>query len=169
MLLCLAAAVPALQAQQRESALSDAEIEQLRDAAYFPASRVMVFVKIVDSRVDRLRALYAKARQPGREEDTHDLLEQVTSICDELQDNLDDYSTRHRDVRKQLPKLQDAIERWTSTIRGLPEDEAYDVSRRLTLESLGDLREEAAKMLEDQKTWFAAHPPPKNGSTQSDR
>jgi hypothetical protein len=150
-----------LSAQRNENALSDAEIEQLRDSAYIANDRVLVFIKFLDSRVKRIQDMFAGPRRPGREQDTHDLLEQFTSIADELDDNLDDYGPRHRDIRKALPKLLEATERWATSIKTPPENEAYNVSRRLALEVIRDIRESATKLTEEQKTWFAAHPPPK--------
>jgi hypothetical protein len=164
--ICLALIVlvlcPSLHAQSSgENALSDAEVEQLRDAAYVPRDRVLVFVKFLDDRSNAIRDIFAKPRRPGREQDTHDLLEQFTSIADELEDNLDDYSTRHSDIRKSLPKLLEATDRWASTIKSPPDNDAYNVSRKLALEAIRDLREDTTELIDSQKTWFAAHPPAK--------
>jgi len=153
---------PSLHAQSSgENALSDAEVEQLRDAAYVPRDRVLVFIKFLDDRSTATHDVFAKPRRPGREQDTHDLLEQFTSIADELEDNLDDYSTRHSDIRKSLPKLLEATDRWASTVKSPPDNEAYNVSRKLALEAIRDLREDTTELIDSQKTWFAAHPPAK--------
>jgi hypothetical protein len=157
----LALALP-LHAQAKDSALSEGEIEQLREAAYVPNDRVLIFIKLLDTRTKAIQDLFAHPRKPGREQDTHDLLEQFTSIADELNDNLDDYGPSHRDIRKALPKLIDAAERWASNIKQPPDNATYDLSRKLALESIRDIREEATQLVEDQKTWFAAHPPPKD-------
>jgi hypothetical protein len=157
-LLCL---TPRLPAQRDDSALSQKEIEQLRDSAYVPADRVIVFIKFLDQRSKAVEDLFAHPRKPGREQDTHDLLEQFTSIADELNDNLDDYGPSHRDIRRSLPKLVAATDRWATALKTPPEDSAYSVSRQLALESIRDIREEATQLIEDQRTWFAAHPPPK--------
>src|ERR1700733_8906688 len=103
-LLLLLVALP-LRAQRGDSALSEGEIEQLREAAYVPNDRVLIFIKLLDVRNKAIQELYAHPRKPGREQDTHDLLEQFTNIADELNDNLDDYGPHHRDIRKALPKL----------------------------------------------------------------
>ena len=170
--ICLALIVlvlcPLLHAQSsNENALSNAEVEQLRDAAYVPRDRVLVFVKFLDDRSNAIRDIFAKPRRPGREQDIHDLLEQFTSIADELEDNLDDYSTRHSDIRKSLPKLLEATDRWASTIKSPPDNEAYNVSRKLALEAIRDLREDTTELIDSQKTWFAAHPPAKENKNGS--
>jgi hypothetical protein len=154
-----------LRAQHHDSALSEGEVEKLRDAAYVPSDRVMVFIALIDSRTKHVQDLFAHPRRPGREEDTHDLFEQITQIADELDDNLDDYAHRHQDIRKALPKLIQATERWSSELKAPPDNEAYSVSRKLALESLNDIHETATKLIDDQKAWFLAHPPPKDGDT----
>jgi hypothetical protein len=161
----LALALP-LHAQRGESALSEGEIEQLRDSAYVASDRVLVFIKFLDARNKAIQDLFAHPRKPGREEDTHDLLQQFTAIADELNDNLDDYGPHHRDIRKVLPKLLDATERWSSNLKQPPENAAYDLSRKLALEAIRDIREEATQLVGDQKTWFAAHPPTKEDPNQ---
>ncbi len=141
-----------------EESLSDAEVEQLRESAYTPSDRILVFIKLLDTRTKRITDLVAKPRRPGREEDLHDLLEQFTAIADELNDNLDDYGPRHRDLRKQLPKLLEAVDRWNTALKTPPDNDRYAVARKLALESVRDVREEATRLVEDQKTFFAAHP-----------
>lgn len=156
--LAIACAQPALPQVHDTNTLSEAEVEQLRDAAYVPSDRVLVFVKLLDTRIRTIQDLLAKPRRPGREEDLHELLEQFTAISDELNDNLDDYETRHRDIRKPLPKLLDASERWASSLRGIPDNEIYNLSRKLALQSVRDTREETTKLIDGQRAYFAAHP-----------
>jgi len=160
-LVLMALAVP-LHAQRSDTALSEGEIEQLREAAYVPNDRVLIFIKLLDARDKAILDLFARPRKPGREEDTHDLFDQFTDIADELNDNLDDYGPRHYDIRKALPKLVDATERWSSNLKQPPENPAYDLSRKLALEAVRDIREEALELIESQKAWFLAHPPPKD-------
>ena len=155
-------------AQRSEPSLSEKEIEQIRESAYIANDRVMVFIKLLDIRVKAIDDLYAKPRRPGREQDTHDLLQQFSALADELNDNLDDYGQRHRDVRKALPKLVDATERWATAIKSPPDNEAYNIERKLALETIHDLRDEATQMIDEQKAWFAAHPPPKDTPVNSD-
>jgi hypothetical protein len=156
----LALALP-LHAQRDDNSMSEGEIEQLRESAYYPSDRVLVFIKLLDARNKKIQDLFAHPRKPGREQDTHNLLAQFTSIADELNDNLDDYGPHHRDLRKVLPKVIDATERWSSNIKQPPDNATYDLSRKLALEAIRDIREEATHLVEDQKTWFAAHPPAK--------
>ncbi|HEU4635849.1 MAG TPA: hypothetical protein VFS41_06695 [Edaphobacter sp.] len=164
-LLTLSVHVPRAAAQRSEATLSEGEVEQLREAAYIANDRVLVFIQLINTRIKALEDLYAKPRRPGREQDTHDLMEQFTSLANELEDNLDDYSERHRDIRKALPKLLEASDRWGTAIRTPADNAAYNVSRKIALESLDDVRQQATQVLEEQKAWFAAHPPKKDENT----
>ena len=121
----LALAAP-LCAQPPDSALTQAEIDQVREYRYYPADCVLLFVKFLDLRTQELHDLYAHPRRPGREQDTHDLIAQFTSIADQLSDNLDDYGPRHVDIRRALPKILTAIPRWSAALNALPDDDAYN-------------------------------------------
>jgi hypothetical protein len=160
--------VATLAAQTRSGALSDREVDQIRESRLIPADSILLFVKFLNDRADRITALYAKARRPGREEDTHDLLEQFTSIADELDDNLEDYGPRHADLRAALPKLIEAADRWATQIKTPPDNDAYSISRRIALESVRDLKDVAAQMNTDQQAWFKAHPPAKQKAQQQE-
>lgn len=148
-------------AQSHDSALSDGEVEKLRDSAAEPADRVMVFIALLDSRTSRIDKLSSGKRVPGREEDLHELMTDFTSIAEDFGDNLDDYGTRHRDIRKTLPKLIAATERWGTALKTPPEHEEYSLSRKLALEALADIKQAAVALVEEQKAWFLAHPPEK--------
>jgi hypothetical protein len=161
-LLCLLWGTVGAPAQSRDQAMSDAEVEKLRDTAYFPPDRVMAFVAFLNQRTEEINKLMTGKRRPGREEDIHDMMEQFTSIADDFEDNLEDYSKYHRDIRKVLPKVVEATERWGTALRTPPEHEEYSVARKLALETLDDIRESATKMIEEQKAWFQAHPPNKD-------
>jgi hypothetical protein len=161
-------AIP-LHAQRRPPALSDGEVDQIRECRYVPSDCIDLFVKFLDLRVKEITDLYAKPRRPGREADTHDLIEQFTAIADELDDNLDDYGPRHADLRKSLPKLVEATERWATAIKSPPDNEAYNVSRKIALESVRDLREAANELIPEQEAWFKAHPPAKQKEKQENQ
>lgn len=157
---------PPVRAQTRESALSDGEVEKLRETADEPALRVLAFISFLNQRTAAIEKLTAGKRRPGREEDLHEMMDQITSIANDLDDNLDDYGTRHHDIRKSLPKLTAAAERWASILKGPVENSLYEVSRKLALESITDVREAATKLLPEQQAYFLAHPPSKSDSSR---
>ena len=151
-----------LTAQAHGSALSDGEVERLRDTAYFPPERVLAFISFLDQRTKEIDRLGTGPRRPGREQDIDDQMQQFASIADDLDDNLDEYDKHHRDIRKVLPKLVAATERWGTAIKTPPEHPTYILARKLALESLADVHQSAAELIDSQKAWFLAHPPAKD-------
>jgi septal ring factor EnvC (AmiA/AmiB activator) len=137
---------------------SQAEIEQLRDSAPVPMDRMRVFESILTTRERDIAALVAKPHRPGYAEEMHDELEQFAQIIDELNDNLDEYSKNHRDVRKELPKLLKESERWGTVLRSPPEDEEYSIVKKIALDNLKDMHDLAAEMQTDLEAYFKAHP-----------
>jgi hypothetical protein len=166
-LLFIASAQCWLSAQDRDPTLSDAEVEKLRELAPEYPERVMAFVGFLNQRAEEIEKLTNGKRKPGREEDIHDLMQQMTGILDDLDDNLDEYSKHHNDVRKVLPKLVAATERWGTVLRSPPEDQEYSVQRKLALESLNDVHQAATEMIAEQAAWFKEHPPAKAGKSGS--
>lgn len=138
--------------------MSEAEVERLREAAYVPADRVAEFIKILNARAKSIDSLITGRRRPGREQQIHDLMDQFGGITDEFTDNLDDYGHKHRDLRKALPKLLEATERWSTTLRAPVDDPAYNVVRKVALDAVRDLHDAAAAMNTDQIAYFKAHP-----------
>ncbi len=151
-----------LAAQAHESALSEGEIEKLRDTAYYPPERVLSFIAFLDQRTREIDRLDTGTRRPGREQDIDDQMQQFASIADDLDDNLDEYDKHHRDLRKVLPKLIAATERWGTALKSPPVHPTYTLARKLALESLNDVHQSATELMESQKAWFLAHPPPKD-------
>lgn len=157
-LILFLAAAPRLFAQAGEDVLSQKEIETLRDAAYIPADRLIAYEKILNTREKEIEDLMSKPHRPGFNQDMHDLLDQFGAIADEFNDNLDEYSSKHRDVRKALPKLIEATERWSTTLRAPADDDTYKVVRRIALDSVKDMHDIATNMQTEQAAYFKAHP-----------
>jgi hypothetical protein len=154
----LAASVQAVTAQQKDDALSQKEIEELRDASYVPADRLETYVKILDTREKTIEELLAKPRHVTFGEDMHDAMDQFGAIADEMNDNLDELHTQHRDLRKVLRKLVKATERWTTALRAPGEDDAYKVVRRIALNAVKDAHDMALEMQASEEAYFKAHP-----------
>lgn len=149
-------------AQSRgESSLSEAEVETIRDAAMDPPARVLAFQKIVETRVDRVQRVLVDVRAQGRAEDIHQNMDEISSVVNELEDNLDNYASARKDLRRVLPKLMLATDRWASIMRQAPENDRYNVTRKLALEAIADLKDDAEKLLPEQQNYFKEHPPSK--------
>ena len=154
----LALAAQTARAQAADGDMSQAEVESLRDAAYVPLDRIKAYEKILDDRERRIEQLLTKPRRPGFAFDMHDAIDQFGSIADELNDNLDEYDAKHRDVRKALPRLVEATERWSTTLRAAGDDDGYAVVRRTALDALKDMRTSAEEMQTTLTAYFKDHP-----------
>ena len=101
-------------AARRRDPLTDAETDQLREAALEPQKRLKLYIKFAEARllaIDQLRSDPKFA--DGRGKKIHDLLEDFTAILDEINDNLDTYQGRplNKDDKKDFHKgLKEVIE-----------------------------------------------------------
>jgi len=139
-------------------AMSQAEIESLRDASYVPMDKIKAFERMLDDREHQIDALLKMRRGPSFGLDMHDAMEQLGAIADELNDNLDDFNSKHRDVRKVLPKLIQATDRWSTSLRAAGEDDRYNVVRKIALDTLKDTRSIAEEIQTSEEAYFKAHP-----------
>lgn len=158
LVMLLAASAQSAIAQDKEDALSQKEIEELRDASYVPVDRLETYINILDTREKMIEDLLAKPRHVTFDEDIHDAMDQFGAIADELNDNLDELNAQHRDLRKVLPKLVKATERWTTVLRAPGEDDAYKVVRRIALGAVKDMHDSALEMQTSEEAYFKAHP-----------
>lgn len=99
---------------RRRDPLTDAETDQLREVAREPYKRMKLYIKFAEARlvaIDQVRSDPKLAQ--GRGQKIHDLLEDFTSILDEVNDNLDTFQGRplSKDDRKDFKKgLKEIIE-----------------------------------------------------------
>ena len=65
-------------------------------------------------------------------------MSQIAGLLDDLDDNLDEYGRHHEDVRKALPKLITATERWGTVLKSPSESRliAYSESWRSNLSTM---------------------------------
>lgn len=152
------AAAPRMYGQASDEVLSEKEVDALRDSAYIPMDRVNAYEKILNIREQQIEQLLSRPHRPGFNQDMHDLLDQFGAIADEFNDNLDEYSVKHRDIRKALPKLIASTERWSTTLRAPADDNAYKVVRRIALDAVTDMHDIATKMQTEQDAYFKEHP-----------
>ena len=84
--------------------LSAVEVDQLREVAQEPNDRLKLIVKFASARLESLDQARSnpKLSSDDRTDQIHDLLEDFTSIYDELNDNLDMYSDQKADFRKAM-------------------------------------------------------------------
>lgn len=99
---------------KRRDPLTEAEADQLRQVAMEPYNRIKLMIKFTEARlvsIDQVRVDPKQAADRGKQ--IHDLLEDFTSLVDEINDNLDQYEGRalDKDTVKQYHKgLKELIE-----------------------------------------------------------
>jgi hypothetical protein len=99
---------------KRRDPLTEAETDQLREVAMEPYKRIQLMIKFTEARltsIDQVRLDPKQAADCGKQ--IHDLLEDFTSLMDEINDNLDQYEARplDKDAVKQYHKgLKELIE-----------------------------------------------------------
>jgi len=99
---------------KRRDPLTEAETDQLREAAMDPYNRIKLMVKFTEARLTAIEQIRLDPKQAvDRGKQIHDLLEDFVSLMDEINDNLDQYEGRKfdKDSVKQYHKgLKELIE-----------------------------------------------------------
>src|SRR5437868_9419446 len=86
--------------------LTEKEVDQLRETAIEPEKRLKLMVDFARARmvaIDQLRADPKMAKDRGKR--THDLLEDIATLIDEIDDNAENYNERNADLRKPLKDM----------------------------------------------------------------
>jgi len=123
MLLVFAAALPA---QRRRDPLTQAEIDQVRDASWEPQQRLGLYVKFARARLVGIEQMRNDPKTKDRGLQTHDMLDDFLLIYDELNDNIDTYVDRKDDIRKPMKLVIEADTEFQAKLRALKD--AADVA-----------------------------------------
>jgi hypothetical protein len=99
---------------RKRDPLTEAETDQLREVAMEPYQRIKLLINFTEARLVAIDTVRADPKQAnGRGKQIHDLLEDFTSLIDEINDNLDQYEARTMDkntVKQYHKGLQELIE-----------------------------------------------------------
>jgi hypothetical protein len=107
---------------QKRDPLNEKEIDEMRESADWPDKRLELMVQFARARmaaIDQLRADGKSAKD--RPMQIHDLLEDFSSLLDEIDDNVDMYASHKADMRKGLMLLLEATSEWQLKLRRLKE------------------------------------------------
>ena len=151
-------------AQEREP-LNNNEIGELRETAQEPLKRLRLYVSFSGSRLLDIDNLQGKNNVPDRGRQIHDLLQDFSTLIDEMDDNIDEYATRAQDMRKALPEVIKAETDYQTRLRTLQqtamndpkaaqEYRAYNFALEDAMESVRGSLEDAQKTLADQAEQF---------------
>lgn len=144
------------QREQRPT-LSEAQIEQIREAGIDPNLRTSLYTKFLDERADALKKLTSRASSPARAKRLDDALQDFTALMDELGSNLDQYGDRKADMRPALKKLNEALPRWLGILKALPGEPTFDEARKEAIESCQDLQGDSERLEQEQIAYFKEH------------
>lgn len=157
-LLLLAGFVPRLRAQDDNDPLSPDEVQQIRDSNIHPDARIKLFLKFVEDRIDTLKQLTADPDAAHRMSQISDKLQEFTSLCDEMQDNMDNYDSEHADIRKSLKAVAEASAKWPEVLHALPQGANQDYAVDNAVDSAQSANQEAKQLATEQEIFFTAHP-----------
>lgn len=156
-LLCLLFASPLSAQKEKREPLTEAQIEQIREAGIYPTDRVNLYTKFLNEHADVIKGLTNRAKSAARARRLDEELQDFTALMDEFGSNLDVYSDRHADIRKALKPLTEATPRWLAILRALPGEPGFDLARKEAIESGEDLADQAKRLLQEQTDYFNLH------------
>lgn len=157
LLCCLFMIAPLLAQKDKPEPLTEAQIEQIREAGIDPNGRVGLYTKFLNEHADTIKGLTNRSKSLGRAKRLDEELQDLTALMDELGTNLDTFSDRHADIRKALKPLADASEHWLGILRALAGEPEFDLARKEAIESGEDLADQAKRLLAEQTEYFNLH------------
>jgi hypothetical protein len=156
-LFCLFFAVPLFAQKDKPEPLTEAQVDQIREAGINPTERVGLYTRFLNEHADTIKSLTNRSSSIARGKHLDEELQDFTALMDELGSNLDVYSDRHADIRKALKPLADAGEHWLGILRALPGEPSFDLARKEAIESGEDLADQAKRLLTEQTEYFNLH------------
>lgn len=145
--------------QSHRDPLTQAEIDQVRDASWEPNQRLALYVQFARTRLVKLEQMRNDPKTKDRAQQTHDLLDDFQRLYDELNDNIDTYVDRNNDIRKPLKLIIAADTEFQAKLRALkdaanvPRTEAsvYEFVLSNALDTVDTSADDHRKLLDDQE------------------
>ena len=144
------------QKQQRQT-LTEAQVEAIREAGIYPNDRINLYTEYVDDHADKIKGMTFRTNSRARANKLDDELQDMTSLMDELDSNLEQYTDRKADVREALKKLNNAVPHWVQILNALAGEPTFDESRKEAIESCEDLSDDVKRLLTEQTDYFNEH------------
>jgi hypothetical protein len=155
----LLAALSAVQAQRHREPLTQQEIDQIRDASWEPKQRLTLYVQFTRARMVKLEEMRSDPKTKDRARQTHDMLDDLLLLYDELNDNIDTYVDRKDDIRKPLKIVIESDTELQAKLRALKneadipaaEAQQYEFVLNNILDTVDSSAEDHRKLLVDQE------------------
>jgi len=148
---------PLIAQKDKPEPLTEAQIEQIREAGTAPNERVSLYTKFLNEHADTIKGLTNRSKSLARAKRLDEELQNLTALMDELGSNLDTFSDRHADIRKALKPLTEASEHWLGILRALAGEPGFDLARKEAIESGEDLADQAKRLFAEQTDYFNLH------------
>jgi len=142
-------------AQSRKDPLTEKQVEEVREAGDDPPVRIKLYVGYLEERITEIHTLNADRIAQNKTVRLHNLFEEFTRLCDELQDNMDAFDQQHADLRKMLKEIVDKTAQWTTVMNEPALSSGYDFARKTALDSNQTAHATATQMLADETKYFA--------------
>lgn len=155
--LCLLGSLSLPAQKQKREPLTEAQIDQIREAGIDPDARIKLYAKFLGEHADVIKSLTNRARNAQRSRRLDDELQDFTALMDELGSNLDLYSDRKADLRPSLKSLTEATPHWLEILRVLAGEPGFDLARKEAIESGEELADQATRLLTEQTEYFKVH------------
>jgi hypothetical protein len=157
MIAFLLLAAPLSAQKEKREPLTEAQIEEIREAGIDPNKRVSLYTKFLDEHAATIKGLCGRVRSDQRARRLDSELQDFTALMDELGSNLDVYSDRKADIRKALKPLYEGSQRWLGMLRALAGEPAFDLARKEAIESGEDLADQITRLQNEQTEYFNLH------------
>jgi hypothetical protein len=146
-------------AQRQREALTNPEIDQLRDTALEPDLRLKLYVTFARARLAALEQARSDPKTTDRGQETHDRLQGFLDVYDEMNENIDTYVERKSDLRKVLKTVIEADTEFQAKLRALKDaantakEEArqYEFLLSTALETLDSSAQDHRELLTEQE------------------
>jgi len=143
-------------AAQKRDPLNEKEVDEMRESADWPDKRLELMVKFSRDRMTKIDQLRADKTAKDRPSQIHDLLEDFTTLLDEIEDNIEMYASHKTDMRKGLTLLIEATSEWQAQLHRLksqspPEElDQYTFALTNATEAVSDTADDGREELQKQ-------------------
>jgi len=138
---------------RRRDPLTEAETDQLREANLEPYKRLKLLIKFTEARLTSIDQVRVDPKATDRGKQIHDLLEDFTTLLDEINDNLDMYEGRKmekdsvKEYHKGLKELLEADTRFDLKLKALRSASETDPQTKKALPDFRFALEDAEESL----------------------
>ncbi len=147
-----------LPAQGRHDSLTEVQVDQLRDTAQDPDSRLRLYIKFSRQKLDDVDQIRADPKITDKPQQTHDKLQEFVDIYDELNDNIDTYSGQRFDIRRVLKTIVETDTQFEAKLRALRDSsqgkaelKQYEFVLTDALDDLDSSAKDHVQLLADQE------------------